>query len=169
MDRIVWSADLDTGIKEIDLQHRRIVTYINVLGTLRTSKNRQKQAEAIADTAQYIESHFAFEESLLEQVGYSFAGPHKKIHELFTRRITTIQERFAAGEDVVGELHKGLSRWLLGHIRTEDRAYAETVKKYLRRTRAQQTDGLRVNGDSLLPEPEPQGQKQGWLARWLAR
>lgn len=169
MTRLVWTTDLDTGIREIDLQHRRIVSYINVLNGLRTSKNREKQAEVMADAAQYIESHFAFEESLLEQVGYSFAGPHKKIHELFLRRIAAIQERFAAGEDVIGELHKVLSRWLLGHIRTEDMAYAETVKKYLRRTRAAQTNSPRADGDSLLPESEQLGQRRGWLARLMSR
>lgn len=169
MTRLVWTTDLDTGIREIDLQHRRIVTYINILNDLRTSKDREKQAEVIADAAQYIESHFAFEESLLEQVGYSFAGPHKKIHELFMRRITAIQERFAAGEDVVGELHKVLSRWLLGHIRTEDRAYAETVKKYLRRTRAQHPNIPRAEDEGLQAAPEQLGQRKGWLARLLSR
>lgn len=175
MAHLVWSADLDTGIAEIDRQHQRIAQYINTLYNLRSSPDRQALSQVIADTADYTESHFAFEESLLEQAGYTFLGPHKKVHALFIRRIVSIQERFEAGEDVADELHKLLSRWLFSHIRTEDHAYTATVKKYLNRVDAAQRQGAadaetrHIDYEKLFPELEHRMQKKGWLARLFGR
>ena len=87
----------------------------------------------------------------------------------------SIQERFAAGEDVADELHKLLSRWLFSHIRTEDHAYTATVKKYLNRVDAAQRQGAAdaetryIDYEKLFPELEHRMQKKGWLARLFGR
>lgn len=178
MTHLVWTADLDTGIGEIDRQHRRLVAYINTLYELRASPDRQALSRVIADTVEYTESHFAFEENLLEQAGYEFSGPHKKVHELFVRRIVSVQQRFEAGEDVADELHQVLSRWLFSHIRSEDHAYMETVKKYLHNTRVMQRPNggaapraadARTDYEALFPELEQRISKKGWLARLFSR
>ena len=131
MQKIEWTPDLDTGIEEIDNQHRRIVDYINELYTARKAKDHKLIARVIDDTIDYTVSHFGFEETLIEEAGYKLLRPHKKVHELFVRRVSDLQKRFKAGEDVSQELHALLSRWLLNHIKHDDHAYAECVKKYL--------------------------------------
>ena len=75
-----WAPELDTGIAEIDAQHKRIVDYINQLSQLCQTYDRAKLAEVIGDAVEYTISHFAFEETLMENAGYLFAGPHKKVH-----------------------------------------------------------------------------------------
>lgn len=81
----------------------------------------------------------------LQEAGYTFTGPHKKVHDIFTRRIADFQNRFTAGEDIADELHAMLSRWLLNHIRNEDQAYVATVAAHLRRTRAAQPSAADEN------------------------
>lgn len=176
MTHLVWTADLDTGIGEIDRQHRRLVAYINTLYELRSSPDRQALSRVIADTAEYTESHFAFEEGLLEQAGYEFAGPHKKVHELFIRRIVSIQQRFESGEDVAEELHQVLSRWLFSHIRNEDHGYIDAVKRCLqashsaqRASNAARGGDARTDYESIIPEIEQRISKKGWLARLFSR
>jgi len=95
---LVWVPELDTGIAEIDKQHKRIVDYINRLYELRTSHDRDALGEVIEEMLDYTVSHFVFEESLMENAGYMFSGPHKKVHELFTRRMSEMKARFDAGE-----------------------------------------------------------------------
>lgn len=75
-----WSGSpsLDTGIAEIDRQHRRIVDYINRLYELRSSPDREGLGDVIGEMIDYTVSHFVFEESLIESAGYMFAGPHKR-------------------------------------------------------------------------------------------
>ena len=169
MALLVWVPELDTGIAEIDRQHRRIVDYINRLYELRSSPDREGLGDVIGEMIDYTVSHFVFEETLIENAGYMFAGPHKKVHELFTRRVSEMQTRFDAGEDVAAELHGMLSRWLCNHIRNEDHGYVDAAKTYLRMARGnEQAERERLKAE-LLQELEQRQQKKGWLARLLSR
>ena len=166
---LAWVPELDTGIDEIDRQHRRIVDYINKLYELRESPDREALGDVIGEMVDYTLSHFVFEETLIENAGYMFAGPHKKVHELFTRRVSEMQTRFDAGEDVAAELHGMLSRWLFNHIRNEDHGYVDAAKTYLRMARDnEQAERERLKAE-LLQELEQRQQKKGWLARLLSR
>ena len=78
MALLVWLPELDTGIEEIDRQHRRIVEYINKLHELKATHDRAELGEVIGEMVDYTLSHFVFEEALIENAGYLFAGPHKK-------------------------------------------------------------------------------------------
>ncbi len=166
---LAWVPELDTGIDEIDRQHRRIVDYINKLYELRESPDREALGDVIGEMVDYTLSHFVFEETLIENAGYMFAGPHKKVHELFTRRVSEMQTSFDAGEDVAAELHGMLSRWLFNHIRNEDHGYVDAAKTYLRMARGnEQAERERLKAE-LLQELEQRQQKKGWLARLLSR
>jgi len=171
MALLVWVPELDTGIAEIDRQHRRIVDYINRLYELRSSPDREGLGDVIGEMIDYTVSHFVFEESLIESAGYMFAGPHKKVHELFTRRVIEMQTRFDAGEDVAAELHGMLSRWLFNHIRNEDHGYVDSAKVYLRmmsKESGHTAEKERLKAE-VLQELELQQKKKGWLARLLNR
>ena len=161
-----WVPELDTGIEEIDIQHRRIVDYISRLYELRDSPNREALADVIAETVDYTISHFAFEEGVIEAAGYMFAGPHKRVHELFTRKVAEMQSRFDAGENVTAELHGMLSRWLFNHIRNEDHGYVDAVKAYQRMTgkgRAAELDQIKAEVLRELAGRQPR--RRGLLAR----
>src|ERR1035437_310820 len=106
---IVWTADLNTEIDEIDNQHQRIVDYINQLENAFERQDRQSVGVVLDELVDYSLSHFAFEESLQEEAGYTFAKPHKAIHEMFVKRLTRYQEKHLAGEDVARRLHVMLS------------------------------------------------------------
>ncbi len=166
MALLVWLPELDTGIEEIDRQHRRIVEYINKLHELKATHDRAELGEVIGEMVDYTLSHFVFEEALIENAGYLFAGPHKKVHELFAKRVALFQSRFDAGEDVTDELHGMLSRWLFNHIRNEDHGYVDAAKTYLRM--AQQggpsSEAQRIKAE-VLQELEQRNKKKGWIAR----
>ncbi len=165
MARLKWSSDLDTGITEIDNQHKRIVDYINRLYKSQTMGNRKGVGEVIEEMVDYTASHFTFEEGMLESAGYEFSKAHRRVHELFVRRVVEYKNRFNAGEDVIDELLTLLSRWLFSHIRSEDHAYVASVHAYLR-TRRGYKDKM---GDDLLRELEERSQKKGMLARLFGR
>ena len=163
-----WTSDLDTGIAEIDNQHRRIVDYINRLNELRHTHDRAGLSDVIGEMVDYTMSHFAFEESLMENAGYLFSGPHKKVHDLFVRKVAEMQSRFEGGEDVTEELHGMLSRWLFNHIRNEDHGYVDSAKAYLRMTAGgQQSEREQLKAEVLRELAAQQQAKKGWLARIL--
>ena len=98
MAHLVWQDDLNTGIQVIDNQHKRIVEMINLLHDAQQGKEHAAIAEVIEELVDYTLSHFAFEETLMEDAGYQFSRAHKKIHELFIRRVSEYRVRFQAGE-----------------------------------------------------------------------
>jgi hemerythrin len=147
---ITWSADLDTGIPLIDQQHRRIVDFINNLEIAKDTKDKEGVKQIVYDCVDYTLSHFAFEESLQEEAGYAYCKPHKKVHELFARKVSEYQERMDLGDDVAEELHATLARWLVNHIKRDDADYVETVRA------------------SMMPAartPPAEKQKTGWFRR----
>jgi hemerythrin len=131
MALLVWQDDLDTGIEVIDQQHRRIVEMLNHLYNAQKSMERAVVAEVIDELIDYTLSHFAFEEELMEEAGYAFCAAHKRVHEVFVKRVSEYRMRFVAGEDITDELRTMLSRWLFNHIRGDDKSYAEQVKQHL--------------------------------------
>ena len=128
---IEWSKELDTGIPTIDDQHRQIVRYINQLVDYRESGERAIVEEVISELIEYTASHFGFEESLMEKADYSYLTPHKRIHRLFEKRVGGYADRFVQGEDVADELIEMLNRWLITHIKSEDKDYSEPVLEML--------------------------------------
>lgn len=149
---IKWTDDLDTGIDIIDQQHRRIVDYINDLEKAHESGDNAAIGAVLDNLVDYTLSHFAFEENLQEEAGYKFAKPHKKVHELFIRRVNEYVARYQQGEDVAQEIAKLLGSWLINHIKHDDRDYVVAVK---------------ANMLDILSEKQ-KDQSGGWLKRFFS-
>ncbi|MDR2871686.1 MAG: bacteriohemerythrin [Xanthomonadaceae bacterium] len=147
---LIWKSDLNTNITVIDNQHRRLVDYINQLEEVREKGDRKAIGKVLNDLVDYTISHFAFEESLLEEAGYNFLAAHRRVHELFTRRVAEYKHRFEAGEDVGADVHQMLSSWLINHIKHDDADYVSAV---------------RVQINDTLNEKK----NTGWLKRTLGR
>lgn len=141
MAHIQWDEQLNTGIQVIDSQHRRIVEYINSLYDASLSHNRSDVEQVLQNLVDYTLSHFAFEESLMEEAGYPFINGHKRVHELFVKRINNFQQRFKIGDDITDELLAALKSWLINHIKSDDNDYTETVLTNMNYVNTQQNSG----------------------------
>jgi hemerythrin len=134
MAKFIWTSQLNIGIDVIDQQHRRIVDYINQLDDAYSSAHSQKEiGNLVTALVDYTISHFGFEESLQEEAGYPFVKAHKRVHVLFTRRVSDFQKRLENNEDISEELNSLLVIWLANHIKGDDSDYAECVREYLRK------------------------------------
>lgn len=147
---IVWNTDMDTGIDVIDKQHRRIVDYINDLKTAHEQQDKTMVGRVLDDLVDYTLSHFAFEESLQEEAGYLYCKPHKRVHDLFIRRVNELLERFKLGDEVTAEIHTMLSNWLINHIKRDDADYVSAVK---------------ANLAKMAPSKSESRANQGWFRR----
>jgi hemerythrin len=131
MAHIQWSDDLNTNIAVIDSQHKRIVSYINSLEDINGKNDRAVEEQVLNELVDYTLSHFAFEESLMEDAGYGFINGHKRVHQLFVKRVNDFMQRFKMGEDITDELLTVLKAWLINHIKSDDNDYAGIVRKNL--------------------------------------
>lgn len=166
MKKMEWGPELETGIPEVDTQHKRIVHLVNQMQEARMNKDMEAVASVITEMVDYTLSHFAFEEALMEDARYRFLGPHRRVHELFAQKIPEFQARFGAGEDITEELHTMLVRWLYNHIRGDDQGYVESVKKFLGDTEmpAQSSKAFQNNVQAAILEIQAQ-RKPGFLTR----
>jgi hemerythrin len=146
---MTWTKEWETGIAVIDKQHLRIVELINDLHYVKgIGSNRAMIEQVLHDLIDYTLNHFSFEEELQAQAGYPFAKAHKRVHEMFVKKVVAYQERVAAGDDVVLEVAGMLEKWLVNHINGDDADYAPLIKATL-----------------LLEDKSP----SGWLATALGR
>jgi hemerythrin len=130
----LWDDTYDTGIDVIDLQHRRIVDYINELHNAINSKNMAIVGEILEGLIGYTLSHFSFEESLMEEHGYQHTDSHRKTHKAFTDRVFRYQKEWAEGKDVSRKLLSELKVWLISHIQKDDQDYANVISSKLNKS-----------------------------------
>jgi len=129
MDYIKWTEKYATGIRVIDGQHKRIIHYINQLTDAQNLNEPELVGEVLINLIDYTLSHFAFEESLMDEAGYSAANIHKQTHVAFREKIEHYQQRYKAGEDVSNDLFQLLNIWLMNHIVEDDSSYVPVVKQ----------------------------------------
>lgn len=157
MAHLVWQKNYNTGINEIDIQHREILNYVNQLDDARQLNSRTAVKDVIEGMADYTISHFAFEEALMVQANYPFVGPHRHIHNTLIDRVGGFTERFEAGEDIADEFHTLLKRWLINHIQRDDAAYIKPIRAHLKE----------LEGDEVKEETATK--KSGWVSRTVKK
>lgn len=149
MDYIEWTDDFSTGIDVIDGQHKRIIYYINQLSDAQTNNDSGLTSEVLINLIDYTFSHFAFEESLMEEAGYIGASVHKQTHQRFREKINEFQQKHNEGVNVNRELTELLNIWLMNHISDDDSSYAPVVRENIQ--------GINTT------------EKQGWLKNMASR
>ncbi len=147
-----WVPEYNTGIDVIDDQHKRILDYINEIVEINDGTDRARVKQILDNIIDYTQSHFTFEESLQEEAGYQYRVPHKRVHDLFIKKIETYRDRFEMGQSIEGELHEVLSQWLINHIQRDDADYVGAVKE---------------NMMGIIKENEKKKGK-GWFARFFS-
>lgn len=124
----VWSGELDTGIKEIDVGNKKIVDYINHLNDAKGSGDREVLVTVLEQLLDHVCNQFIFEEHMMEQAGYEYHKAHEKVHEVFAKKLADFRGRFQSGESPFDEVIQMLDNWLSGHVKNEDQMYAKTVQ-----------------------------------------
>ena len=150
--KMKWVPEYNTGIDVIDDQHRRILDYINEIVEISDASDRARVKQILDNIIDYTQSHFTFEESLQEEAGYKYRVPHKRVHDLFIKKIESYRHRFELGQSIESELHEVLSKWLINHIQHDDAYYVGAVKE---------------NMMGIIKENEKKKGK-GWFARFFS-
>lgn len=127
-----WRSEYNTGIDVIDDQHKRILDYINQIEDVRFTRDRNQIKEVLDNIIDYTQSHFTFEESLQDEAGYKYRVPHKRVHDLFIKKIEDYRDRFMMGQAIEDELHQILTKWLINHIQHDDADYVGAVKENMK-------------------------------------
>jgi hemerythrin len=132
MTRYLMTEDLVTGNEEVDLQHQSLFGLANEILEPESGHEAATSFFALLSyLANYVQEHFAAEESAMAASAYLNLEQHRRFHQEFRDRIAAILER-SLHEPKLDELRRELSRavmvLLLRHIRIEDKAMAAHLK-----------------------------------------
>jgi hemerythrin len=126
-----WTQDLETGIREIDEQHKLIIGYINKVNDAARPGNEAQLAEVLEGLLEFTITHFDLEEELMEKAGYPFLKAHKMMHETLMKRLADIRTRAINKENIIPELQTFLESYLTNHVINSDHDYVESANKIL--------------------------------------
>jgi len=130
---VSWSSKMETGIEEIDRQHKRL---FEIAEKLYEAKNGDPESLNIGIAAtteellDYAKIHFDTEEGIMENAGFEGYAEHKKIHAAFQEEAKAYQARInERTEDVflAMEIMNFMIDWIIGHISVKDQEYVPFI------------------------------------------
>lgn len=78
---IAWHSDYETGVAEIDLQHRYFLSLIGrIESELRETDDPEYRKRLIEELHRYAKFHFVSEENIMFKLGYPELEKHHKHH-----------------------------------------------------------------------------------------
>jgi len=131
MQTISWDPSFSVGDEEIDRQHRRLIDVINRLAALIGGDSGGEGASArqiFDELAEYVTSHFAYEEQRMVDAGYPLdkVEAHRGEHRRILKSLQRFESQLDGGhEQTMAELLPFLyGDWLTNHICAVDSDYA---------------------------------------------
>jgi hemerythrin len=114
------------GIREIDLQHRRIFHCFVAMAGEELPKQDIRIAEfSIVQFVGLLREHFALEESLMRILGYPELERHIEEHRQFNAVLHLGQQSLRTKGSAPHEMIKVIQKWHREHVMTSDRHYAD--------------------------------------------
>jgi hemerythrin len=131
-----WKSDFETGVLELDTQHKVLFDNINRIGKLLEKQNVQRsEAAYLLDFLEkYAAQHFTGEETCMARFRCPAHERNKREHEMFMEIL-----KFARGEfesaalpgKVLERLHESMVWWINDHILKVDIKLKDFVRKSL--------------------------------------
>jgi hemerythrin len=122
---MVWQDSFDTGVEEIDEQHRILVNTINEAGvTLSENSNMEVLEQITNDLLSYALYHFETEEELMHQNEYTEGDmdAHLAQHRDFSATVVGVKDGIRSGKPISkDDLLSFLQNWLVNHILNTDK------------------------------------------------
>lgn len=137
MPFIEWSDDYNTGIFDIDKEHRMLFSLVNDLyDRVETGSGEASVRATIEALVDYVDYHFSREEGLLETCAYSDIKDHMAAHRKLQSQLETWRRSFERDPEAfdMKDFMGFLTHWLQGHILQSDMAYIPCVQQRVQNT-----------------------------------
>ncbi len=115
-EELYWKADFDTGVREIDLQHRFFLGLINRMHEeLQESADPEYRDRLFQELSNYARFHFISEENLMIKFGYPDLERHQNMHRHLIDELS-----WRAQDKSYDAIFEFLVRWFVAHTVDED-------------------------------------------------
>lgn len=158
MSFLEWRPYLDTGIADVDAEHRGLLDLLNQAAPILIQAGGVERAvidRLLEGLLSYAAHHFLTEETLMAAVAMepSALEHHRATHARFTEQVREMAASIHSGDAVAGDkLLSFLASWLVMHILGEDQAMARQIRAI--RGGATPADAFQqARGGDLRPSP----------------
>ena len=123
MSLLTWKEEFSVGVPEVDHEHRQLIDLINKLcdRMCREAAGPEEVSSFLGEIYLRISAHFALEEKLMRDHGYSGYHDHKADHENLLDELRDLMEDFEYGTlSDIEVVRTALENWFNGHFRGAD-------------------------------------------------
>jgi hemerythrin len=117
-NQLLWNESLETGIVELDIQHRNLFNIFKILrDAIENKKSSLVIKYIIEEVERYGEYHINAEEEILRKYQV-LSESHYREHESFKKIVHDFKERYITTPDniLAEEISKYLYSWVTNHI-----------------------------------------------------
>ncbi len=122
MSPLQWRGEFDTGIREMDVEHRQLIAHIREFQVeMAAGADVSKIVSILRQIYSEIAEHFALEEKLMRRMRFPAYADHKEDHETLLDDLRDIME--AVEDDGFldeAQLTDDLDRWFSDHFLVHD-------------------------------------------------
>ena len=116
-----WKTEYETGIPQIDAQHRQLFRMVDSLDRIIEAgiEAGPKVDHLLMFLGSYAKSHFAYEEPCMARHRCPAAKANKQAHQDFLTYCDSFRSEYAASSasmEKLEDLRRFLRDWLVGHI-----------------------------------------------------
>jgi hemerythrin len=99
---MVWDDSFSVNVREIDLQHQKLVGMLNEFYAHVGKEDSGKALRTLLDSlVAYTQYHFSTEETYFKLFSYPDAGNHAEAHQKFTEKVLDVRNRLNEGKFVI--------------------------------------------------------------------
>ena len=128
MALFIWTPALSTGNSHVDDEHRILVAKVNaVLEALAERAGHVALSTVLDDLAHFTRTHFQQEEAVMQRVAYPRATEHAAEHAALLQQMDQVLTQLRTDTEIDSmALYTRLTRWVIDHIQSFDREFAQS-------------------------------------------
>jgi hemerythrin len=138
--QLSWQDDFDTGLADVDAQHRGLLDNINKLSQAIQAEDVAQVGEVFDFLAAYGVEHFDTEEAYMRKYGYPFLAEYAREHAAFVKSLLATRREIMSGRHdmllCLFRVHQFLYDWLISHSTRTDKHFAHFVLAKMREASA---------------------------------
>ena len=126
-----WKQEHSVSVLRFDTEHQKLFSLLNELNdAMAEGRGRFVVPRVPQELGEYARWHFSGEEAAMRRAGYPGLEPHIAEHREFCAKVESFYAEYS--DNCMGipiDVLYFLRDWLLKHILSTDRQYAETLNR----------------------------------------
>jgi hemerythrin len=122
-----WTSELETGLSELDSDHKQLLAKANRLKQASTDADFSDLKSALLDMKTEMVAHFSREEALMRDCRYEAAQEHWDEHQRLLAEIKEKIDALETFENSVSTFGNFIHQWMFQHIAGKDTLFGRAV------------------------------------------